>query len=53
MLEVIMQEYNKYEMSDFHISVNYKTSMIKAYFDDINHNYNIKYIDEDKPLGTA
>ena len=53
MLEVIMEEYNKYEISDFFISVNYKASMIKAYFEDIEHNYNIKYIDEDKPLGTA
>jgi len=53
MIEIIMAEYNKYEISDFYISVNYKASMIKAYFEDINHNYNIKYIDEDKPLGTA
>lgn len=53
MLEVIMEEYNKYEISDFFISVNYKASMIKAYFEEIEHNYNIKYIDEDKPLGTA
>jgi len=53
MIEIIMQEYNKYGISDFYISVNYKASMIKAYFKDIKHAYNIKYIDEDKPLGTA
>jgi len=53
MIEVIMKEYNKYGISNFYISVNYKASMIKAYFKDINHNYNIKYIEEDKPLGTA
>ncbi len=53
MLEVIMAEYNKHQISDFYISVNYKASMIKAYFEDVKHSYNIKYIDEDKPLGTA
>lgn len=53
MIEVIMQEYSKYEIKDFNISVNYKASMIKAYFEDISHNYNIKYINEDRPLGTA
>lgn len=53
MIEVIMAEYNKYDISDFYISVNYKASMIKAYFEEIEHSYDIKYIDEDKPLGTA
>lgn len=53
MIERIMSEYNKYDISDFYISVNYKASMIKAYFEDVKHDYNIKYIDEDKPLGTA
>ena len=53
MLEMIMQEYENHKILDFYISVNYKASMIKAYFEEINHNYNIKFIHEDKPLGTA
>lgn len=53
MIEVIMAEYAKYGMADFHISVNYKAALIKAYFKDIEHPYHIQYIDEDKPLGTA
>ncbi|MCD4795139.1 MAG: nucleotidyltransferase family protein [Bacteroidales bacterium] len=53
MIEVIMKEYNKYKISEYYISVNYKASMIKAYLEDIKHNYNIQYINEKKPLGTA
>ncbi len=53
MLEMIMQEYENHKILDFYISVNYKASMIKAYFEEINHNYNIEFIHEDKPLGTA
>lgn len=53
MLEIIMNKYNEYNIYDFYISVNYKASMIKAYFEDIDHQYSIKYVEEDKPLGTA
>jgi len=52
-IEVIMDEYAKYGMKDFFISVNHKSKMIKAYFEDLQERYNIYYIDEDKPLGTA
>lgn len=53
MIEIIMDEYAKYGMSDFYISVNHKAKMIKAYFEDQDIGYNIKYIDESQPLGTA
>jgi dTDP-glucose pyrophosphorylase/predicted transcriptional regulator len=53
MLEIIMEEYAKYGMKDFCISVNYKANLIKAYLADINTIYNISYIQEEKPLGTA
>ncbi|RZB29749.1 MAG: hypothetical protein SRB1_02029 [Desulfobacteraceae bacterium Eth-SRB1] len=53
MIEIIMDEYTKYGLSNFYISVNHKAKMIKAYFDDQDIDYNIKYIDESQPLGTA
>ena len=53
MLEVIMDEYNKYGLNNFILSLNYKGNLIKAYFADLVHNYNIKYLNEDKYLGTA
>lgn len=52
-IEVIMAEYAKYGMSNFYISVNHKAQMIKAYFEDQDSGYKIKYINESQPLGTA
>ncbi|MDD5492621.1 MAG: nucleotidyltransferase family protein [bacterium] len=37
----------------FFLSVNYKANLIKAYFDDFKHKYDINYLQEEKPLGTA
>lgn len=52
-IELIMQEYQKYECSDFHIIVNYKRELMKAYFADNEKNYNITWYDEEQPLGTG
>jgi len=53
MIEVIMDEFAKYGMKKFYISINYKGKMIKAYFDDHDSDYSFKYIQENKPLGTG
>lgn len=37
----------------FYLSVNYKANLIKAYFEDFKHKYDIHYLLEEKPLGTA
>jgi dTDP-glucose pyrophosphorylase len=52
-IRVIMDNFIKYGSNKFYISVNEKSSMIKAYFHDHKSLYNIKYIEEKKPLGTA
>ena len=52
-IEIIMDEYARQGMRTFYISVNNKSKMIKAYFGDQDSDYNIAFIDEDKPLGTA
>lgn len=52
-IEVIMDKFAVYGVSDFIIAVNHKHKMIKAFFEDRKSKYNISYIDEDKPLGTA
>ena len=52
-IELIMQEYQSYECSEFHIIVNYKKDLMKAYFADSERNYNITWYDEEKPLGTG
>lgn len=53
MLEVIMDEYNLFFDTKFHISVNYKANLIKAYLDEYKNEYNFTYIEENKPLGTG
>lgn len=52
-LEHIMNEYQSYNCTDFHIIVNYKKDLMKAYFADNDRSYNITWYDEDKPLGTG
>ena len=52
-IELIMQEYQSYACTDFHIIVNYKRDLMKAYFADNDRNYNISWYDEEKPLGTG
>lgn len=52
-IEHIMKEYLTYSCDEFHIIVNYKKSLMKAYFADNENNYNITWYDEEKPLGTG
>lgn len=52
-IERIINKFNDFGCNDFIFAVNYKKNMIKAYFNEIERSYNIDYIEEDKPLGTA
>ncbi|MCR5768063.1 MAG: NTP transferase domain-containing protein [Lachnospiraceae bacterium] len=52
-IEHIMKEYQSYCCDEFHIIVNYKKDLIKAYFADNDNHYNITWYDEEKPLGTG
>lgn len=52
-IEVIMDKYAEFGVTDFYISVNHKARMIKAFFEDFHSDYNISFINENKPLGTA
>lgn len=52
-IERIINSLAKCGVEEFFVTVNYKKEMIKSYFNDFNHSYSIKYIEENKPLGTA
>jgi len=52
-IELIMDKFVEFGMTNFYISVNHKSKMIKAFFEDSRSNYNISFIDENIPLGTA
>lgn len=52
-LELIMKQYQAYNCNQFHVIVNYKRELIKAYFADSENPYQIAWHNEDKPLGTG
>ncbi len=52
-IERIMNQYTEYGVRDFYLTVNYKKGMIRSYFDELNPDYHISYVEEDKPLGTG
>lgn len=52
-IEHIMREYQTYDCNEFHIIVNYKKNLMKAYFADNEKHYDITWYDEEKPLGTG
>lgn len=52
-IEHIMKEYQSYNCNEFHIIVNYKRDLLKAYFTDNENQYKIFWYDEEKPLGTG
>jgi len=52
-IEHIINRFYAKGCRDFYLIVNYKKKMIKAYFNELEKDYNITFIDEEKPLGTG
>ncbi|MBM7540032.1 sugar phosphate nucleotidyltransferase [Amphibacillus cookii] len=51
--EHIINRFHEVGSSEFHLIVNHKKNMIKAYFNEIDRQYNVFYADEEVPLGTG
>lgn len=51
-LEVIMDQFESIGCHKFYMSVNYKADMMKYYLSQLEHQYDIEFFMEDKPLGT-
>lgn len=51
--EHIIHQFRRYGCKDFYLVVNHKKNMIKAYFNEIEKDYQIHYADEETPLGTG
>lgn len=51
--ERIIERFTKFGCENFYLTVNYKKNMIKAYFDELDKNYEVTYIEEGKFLGTG
>jgi len=52
-LERILNRFFEYGIDEFYITVNYKKEMIKSYFNELKTPYEIHFIEETVPLGTA
>lgn len=52
-MERIIGKFREFGAKDFHVTVNYRKSMIKSYFADLAMDYTLSYIEENEPLGTA
>jgi dTDP-glucose pyrophosphorylase len=52
-LELIIDEFIIYGISDYYFTLNYRGEIIKAYFDSIEKEYNLNYVWEKEFLGTA
>ena len=51
--EHIMYRFSAFGCDEFHIIVNYKRELIKAYFQDVQNGRLIRFYDEDEYLGTG
>lgn len=51
--ERIIQSFQKIGCKRFHMVVNHKKNMIKAYFNELDYNYNVHFWDEYEALGTG
>lgn len=52
-IEHIMRQFKDYGCSAFHVIVNYKKQLMKAYFNESSQPYDVTWYDEDQPLGTG
>ena len=52
-IEHIIERFIHLGCFDFYLTVNYKGKILKAYFEELKPDYNVKFIEEKEPLGTA
>ncbi len=52
-LEHVFEKFVDYGLKNFILSINYKSKILKAFFDELNPEYQITFLEEKKPLGTA
>jgi NDP-sugar pyrophosphorylase family protein len=52
-IEHIIERFTDIGCSSFHLTVNYKGKILKAYFEELQPKYDVSFVDETEPLGTA
>ena len=53
MLEHIIENFNNFKFSKFHLVLNHQAELIKSYFKSLNKNYKINFFKETRALGTV
>mgnify|MGYP005754055431 CR=1 FL=1 len=51
--EHIINRFHEFGCHEFYLILNHKKNMIKAYFNEIEKDYDVHYVDETVPLGTG
>lgn len=52
-MERIVERFCDFGVKNFYVTLNYRKNMIKSYFSEVGRGYEMNYVEEDKPLGTA
>jgi dTDP-glucose pyrophosphorylase len=52
-IEHIIEKFTDVGCLEFYLTVNYKSKILKAYFDELQPHYDVSFVDEKDPLGTA
>jgi dTDP-glucose pyrophosphorylase len=52
-IEHIIEHFTELGCFEFHLTVNYKAKILKAYFEELKPDYNVYFVEEQEPLGTA
>ena len=52
-IDHIIEKFTDLGCIDFYVSVNYKSRILKSYFEELDRSYQVQFIEEDTPLGTA
>ncbi|MFC1590817.1 sugar phosphate nucleotidyltransferase, partial [Candidatus Omnitrophota bacterium] len=52
-VEIIIDEFKKHGISEYYLTLDYKGKMIQSYFDNIEKDYKLHYLWDEKQSGTA
>ena len=52
-IEIIIDQFLPYGLNRFHLSINYKSKIIKSFFEELAPQYAVEYLLETEPRGTA
>jgi len=52
-IEIIIDQFLPYGLDRFYLSVNYKSKILKSFFEELTPSYSVAYLEEKEPRGTA